>query len=108
MPNTRPDSVFVDGVCPACITHEARKNIDWAERKDNLVKLLESNKRMSGYDCIVPSSGGKDSIAQVLTLLELGANPIVVTASTCHLTDVGRQNIDNLKRFADTIEVSPR
>lgn len=107
MPDTRPDAVFVDGVCPACITHEKRKDIYWAVRKDDLIKLLESNRSDSGYDCIVPSSGGKDSTAQVMYLKELGVNPLVVTASTCHLTEIGRHNIENLKRHADTIEVSP-
>jgi hypothetical protein len=31
----------------------------------------------------------------------------VVTATTCHLTAIGRDNIDNLARYATTIEVSP-
>jgi hypothetical protein len=68
-----------------------------------LVKLLD---RHDGR-CIVPSSGGKDSTYQVLTLLEMGADVTVVTASTCHLTAMGRANIDNLARYARTIEVSP-
>jgi hypothetical protein len=55
----------------------------------------------------VPSSGGKDSHYQVLKLQELGAHVTVVTATTCHLTDIGRRNIDNLARYAKTIEVSP-
>ena len=56
---------------------------------------------------IVPSSGGKDSTYQVLTLMEMGADVTVVTASTCMLTVVGRKNIDNLARYAKTIEVTP-
>jgi hypothetical protein len=56
---------------------------------------------------LVPSSGGKDSTYQVLTLLELGADVTVVTARTCHLTAIGRANIDNLARYARTIEVVP-
>jgi hypothetical protein len=67
---------------------------------------LES-KNGTGYDCIVPSSGGKDSHYQVLRVTELGFRPLVVTASTCMLTAVGRQNIDNLARYATTIEVTP-
>jgi hypothetical protein len=43
----------------------------------------------------------------VLKLLELGADVTVVTARTCHLTIVGRANIDNLARYARTIEVVP-
>lgn len=103
IPDTRPDTHFVDGQCSACRSHNNRPNIDWAERKDELYRLLD---RHDGR-CIVPSSGGKDSTAQVLTMLELGADVTVVTATTCHLTEIGRQNIDNLARFARTIEVSP-
>ena len=106
IPDTRPDTHFIDGVCSACLAYEQRPQIDWAERKEQLLKLLAAHRNPSGYDCIVPSSGGKDSTYQVLTLIELGARPLVVTASTCHLTDTGRKNIDNLARYATTIEVT--
>lgn len=107
MPTTRPDTAFVDGVCSACINYVARANIDWAARKATLEGILEHGRNPSGFDCIVPSSGGKDSHAQVLTLIEMGAKPLVVTASTCYLTPIGRENIDNLARHATTIEVTP-
>lgn len=108
MPDTRPDTPFIDGVCAACIAYDKRKKIDWDERKKELCRILETApKNGGGYDCIVPSSGGKDSHYQVLTLLDLGATPLVVTATTCHLTEIGRANIDNLSRYATTIEVSP-
>lgn len=109
IPNTRPDTHFnEDGVCSACTSYAARQHIDWTTRKASLEHLLEDQPyNGSGYDCIVPSSGGKDSTAQVLKLIELGARPLVVTATTCHLTEIGRANIDNLTRFATTIEVSP-
>lgn len=103
MPNTRPDTAWVDGECSACISYRRRPTIDWEQRKRELVSLLD---RHDGR-CIVPSSGGKDSTAQVLTLLELGADVTAVTARTCHLTPIGRANIDNLARYARTIEVVP-
>jgi hypothetical protein len=103
MPNTRPDTPFVDGECQACINYKRRPTIDWDERKQQLLQLLD---RHEGR-VLVPSSGGKDSTYQVLTLLELGADVTVVTARTCHLTSVGRANIDNLARYARTIEVVP-
>jgi tRNA(Ile)-lysidine synthase TilS/MesJ len=104
MPDTRPDHVFVDGVCPACINHAKKvEEIDWEAREKELVHLLDKHDGR----CIVPSSGGKDSTAQVLKLLDYGADPLIVTASTCHLTEIGRLNIDNLARYATTIEVSP-
>lgn len=102
MPSTRPDLEFVDGVCSGCINYAKRTEVNWAERKRDLVRLLERSPAKNGYDCIVASSGGKDSTYQVLTLIELGAKPLVVTAQTCMLTEVGRRNIDNLSRFADT------
>lgn len=103
MPNTRPDTPFVDGVCQACINYANRPQIDWEARGRALEELLD---RFHG-ECIVPSSGGKDSTYQVMKLLELGAHVTVVTARTCHLTPVGRANIDNLARHARTIEVVP-
>ena len=106
MPDTRPDTRFVDGVCSACIAYEKRQGIDWVTRKKNLEELLDQHHGRE-YDCIVPSSGGKDSHYQVLTLLDMGAKPLVVTASACHLTPIGRRNIDNLARYADTIEITP-
>lgn len=108
MPDSRPDTEFVDGVCSACISYQKRPTIDWGARKADLTRLLEQRYQAGAeFDLIVPSSGGKDSTYQVLTLLELGARPLVVTASTCMLTPVGRKNIDNLKSYATTIEVSP-
>jgi N-acetyl sugar amidotransferase len=103
MPDTRPDTAWVDGECSACVSYRRRPTIDWGARKVELVKLLD---RHDGR-CIVPSSGGKDSTYQVLTLLGLGADVTVVTATTCHLTPMGRRNIDNLARHARTIEVTP-
>lgn len=103
LPSTRPDSAFVNGVCPACLSYEKRPQIDWDARKAELLALLD---RHDGR-CIVPSSGGKDSTYQVLTLLELGADVTIVTARTCHLTPLGRANIDNLARYARTIEIVP-
>ena len=103
MPDTRPDVPFIDGVCAACVTYQSRPTVDWEARKRMLVDLLD---RFHG-ECIVPSSGGKDSTYQVMTLLGMGAHVTVVTATTCHLTEIGRKNIDNLARHARTIEYSP-
>jgi N-acetyl sugar amidotransferase len=53
-------------------------------------------------------SGGKDSHFQVIRVLQLGLNPLCVTATTCDLSDIGRRNIQNLKGLGvDYVEVSP-
>lgn len=107
IPDTRPDTAFVDGVCSACLSYERRIEADWDARRRELEMLLERGRNSSGFDCIVPSSGGKDSTWQVLQLLKLGAKPLVVTATTCHLTEIGRWNIENLARYAATVEFTP-
>jgi N-acetyl sugar amidotransferase len=107
--NKKPDLHFdSEGICSACRNYANRPEIDWDTRKKELVNILSDSKpNGSGYDCIVPSSGGKDSHYQALTLIELGARPLIVTATTDFLTPLGRANIDNLSRYATTIEVTP-
>ncbi|NQU94929.1 MAG: N-acetyl sugar amidotransferase [Candidatus Omnitrophica bacterium] len=110
MPETRPD-LYIDeeGVCNACRSFTERKSIDWNKRKEELVKILDRyrSKNNSNYDCIIPVSGGKDSHFQTLKMLELGMNPLCVTATTCKLSDIGRRNIENLKKLGvDYIEVT--
>lgn len=108
IPSTRPDTAFHDGQCSACVNFGKRHLIDWGMRYESLLKILEGSRMtVDGFNCIVPSSGGKDSTYQVLKLIELGAKPLVVTATTCMLTPIGRKNIDNLARYATTIEVTP-
>src|ERR1044071_150214 len=110
MPETKPD-LFIDaeGVCNACRNFDARMGIDWDERGRELEALLEryESKDGSNYDCLIPVSGGKDSTYQVIRMLELGRNPLCVTASTDKLSAIARRNIENLKHLGvDYVEVS--
>jgi N-acetyl sugar amidotransferase len=110
MPETKPD-LFIDeaGVCSACRYYEKRKEVDWDARKKELLTILDRyrSKNGSNYDCLVGVSGGKDSTYQVLRMLELGMNPLCVTATTDKLSDIGRNNIENLKNLGvDYIEVT--
>lgn len=111
MPDTKPN-LFLDneGICNACRSYENRKTVNWAERKNELTRILEQyrSKNSNNWDCIVPVSGGKDSTVQVLRLLQLGMNPLCITATTCDLTVIGRKNIENIKNMGvDCMEVSP-
>lgn len=112
MPDTRPDTAFLNGVCSACLAYAGRPKIDWQAREEDLRALLARARAVATqfgntYDVIVPSSGGKDSTAQVLMLKERGARVLAVTATTCHLTPIGRANLDNIARHASTVEVTP-
>jgi hypothetical protein len=110
MPETKPD-LFIDedGVCSACRSFEQRREVDWDSRKEELTSILELFRSKDGnnYDCIIPVSGGKDSHSQTIRLLELGMNPLCVTATTDKLSDIGRRNIENIKKLGvDYIEVT--
>lgn len=111
MPDSKPDLSFdEDGVCNACRNYENRSKVNWEERKAELNQLLEKyrSKDSSSWDCIVPVSGGKDSTYQVIRILQLGLNPLCVTSTTCDLSDLGRRNIDNIKKLGvDYVEFSP-
>lgn len=110
MPETKPD-LFMDeaGVCSACRHFEQRREVDWDTRKRELEEILNRYRSQSGsnYDCLIPVSGGKDSTYQVVRMLQLGANPLCVTATTDKLSAIGRRNIENLKRLGvDHVEVT--
>ena len=110
MPSTKPDlHIDADGVCNACISIQKRKVVNWDKRKIDLLVVLDKYRRHgSNWDCIVPVSGGKDSTYQVIRMLQLGLNPLCVTSHTCDLADIGRRNLENLKRLGvDHVEFSP-
>lgn len=111
MPDTKPDLMLDEvGICNACRSFEMRGEINWENRRSELDAILARYRRSEGgnWDCIIPVSGGKDSHYQVLRMLELGMNPLCVTSTTCDLSDIGRRNIENIKRLgADCVEMTP-
>lgn len=111
MPDTKPDLKLDDeGVCNACRSFERRKEVDWDARRRELESVLARyrQKNAGNWDCIVPVSGGKDSTFQVIRMLQLGLNPLCVTATTCDLSEIGRRNIQNIKNLGvDYVEFTP-
>ena len=82
--------------------------MNWKKREEKLIQFLNQYKSKDYYDCIVASSGGKDSTFQVLKMLKYGMRPLIVTVTTDMLTPLGRKNIENIKNFGvDYIEYSP-
>ena len=111
MPFTKPDLILDDaGICNACRNYEKRIDVDWEKRKIEFQNIINKYKNSSqtNWDCIIPVSGGKDSTFQVLKILEFGMNPLCVNATTCDLTENGRQNIENIRKLGvDLIQISP-
>ncbi len=85
IPETQRGITFDDmGICTACRSSEQKIHIDWVEREKQLVKLLDDAKAKAGnnYDCIIPISGGKDSMFQLHVLVKkYGMKPLAVTFS---------------------------
>ena len=53
-----------EGICDACRFAEKKDNeVDWEQREKELWALCDKYRRDDGeYDCVVPGSGGKDSV----------------------------------------------
>lgn len=86
-----------EGVCEACRQSEVKNQIDWAQREEELLQLLDKYRRNDGhYDCIVPGSGGKDSAYQSHVLkYKYGMNPLTITWPPILYTDYGYKNWKN-------------
>ncbi len=83
-----------DGVCDPCRIVAAKEEIDWEEREARLRELLDKYRSRNGsYDCLVPGSGGKDSVyAAHMLKTKYGMHPLTVTWAPHLYTDVGWRN----------------
>ena len=99
LPDTRP-GIFLDeaGVCSGCRGHDDKEGkIDWPARAKAFDAVVaEAKSRSSGYDCIVPVSGGKDSWYQVITCQKHGLKVLGVTWRTPGRTEIGQRNVERM------------
>lgn len=100
MPDTKPGLVLdSEGVCQACRHAERKKNeIDWDGRWKELEKLCDKYRNCNGdyYDCIVPGSGGKDSLFAVYIMKKkLDMNPLLLNIANFTWTKAGIHNFKN-------------
>lgn len=97
--NQRPRITFdEEGVCSACRYAERKRlRINWKEREQRLLELLDRHRSTDGkYDIIVPVSGGKDSAYVAHQLKHVyGMHPLTVTVPPLIYTDIGWQNFKN-------------
>ena len=68
-PETKPNIYFdKDGICSACLNYNQRPKINFNKKEKEFFNFLKKQKKFtkSNYDCVIPVSGGKDSIFQIL------------------------------------------
>ena len=113
--DTRPGTTFDEnGICQACrnVSKTASETIDWHERNRKLQEIVAwaKSRNVSGYDCIIGVSGGKDSTRQALFAREIGLKPLLVcyTYPPEQQTNRGMANVENLVSLGfDMIRVAP-
>ena len=113
MPTTRPKlELNEEGICNACISaREKKENINWTKREQEFKEILDRfrSKDKTKWDCIIPVSGGKDSIYQVHMMKNVyNMNPLCVTFRTDARTILGEKNLHALKEIGvDHIDFTP-
>ncbi len=92
------------GICSGCLIHEEKDYLDWDQRWNELLDLVNDYKckQKVKYDCIVPVSGANDSYF-ILHIVKnkLNLNPLVVTYNKYFNTPIGIKNLANLRMKFD-------
>ena len=83
-----------EGVCDACrFSEQKRSTIDWQDREARLAALCDRFRSSSGYDCLTPGSGGKDSFyASHVLKTRFNMHPLTVTWAPHVHTEWGWRN----------------
>ena len=108
-PSTKPDLHFDEkGICGACnYTDYYENQIDWKAKEKEFLTLCSEikskNINSNYYDCIIAVSGGKDSTYQTYLATKIGGlNPLLVSFEPSWPTEIGKENLDNLKNNFDS------
>ena len=109
---SKKEAIIFDSndVCAACNYTKKKNNIDWEARDKMLQEVCDKFRRSDGqYDCVVPGSGGKDSIyVSHMLKNKYDMHPITVTWSPHVYTEWGRQNFDSwIHGGQDNILITP-
>ena len=79
IPETAETNRFESGSCSVCKQIDQKNEINWDSRKKDLDKLILKYKNKNDYDCIIPFSGGKDSVFALYYLVKTyNIKPLVV------------------------------
>lgn len=84
-----------NGVCDACNNSERKNKVyNWEDRERELTELCDQFRKTDGsYDCLVPGSGGKDSVyAAHILKYKYNMHPLTVTWAPHLYTPWGWKN----------------
>jgi len=96
--STRPRITFDErGWCNACQWMEEKKTLDWSNRENELIELLNKHRSTTGnFDCITTVSGGKDgSYVSYVLKHKYGMNPLAITVRPALSLEIGDKNLFN-------------
>tara|TARA_Y100001970_G_C14238579_1_gene863461 strand:- start:2120 stop:3295 length:1176 start_codon:yes stop_codon:yes gene_type:complete len=100
------------GSCSVCSQLEFKnKNIDWNSREQMFDNLLKNYRGKSDYDCILPFSGGKDSVFALWYVVKVKKlNPLVVRFDHNFLRDTVQKNTEKAikKLNVDFLNIKPK
>jgi N-acetyl sugar amidotransferase len=102
MPETMEGITFDEfNICTPCRSSEEKMHINWEEREQKLQSLLQNSIKDEYYDCMLPMSGGKDSMFQAYILTQkYNITPLAVTHGANWMSLSGRYNLENcLQKF---------
>lgn len=106
MPEGYPGIEFdSNGICSHCIQSNGNTKEEHVDLlgKDKLVELIRSEKKTAEFDCVVPLSGGKDSVYVLYySVKKLGLKPLAVTYDSGYRTQMA---IDNVRNACDALHV---
>lgn len=98
-----------NGVCSGCRVAEQERDIDWPARWLLLEELVDQYRSTTGYDVVIPVSGGKDSYFQThVATKELGLKPLLVTYHGNNYVPEGEANLLRMREVFDCDHVIVR
>lgn len=106
LPDTKPGLVLDhEGVCSACRSVEKKHLIDWKARATKLEILCDQirGSNGSGYECVVPVSGGKDSIYQAYMMSKIYKLKTLGIVMMAH--EQTREGILNLNSMVSNLSI---
>ncbi len=100
-PETHETLMFDNkGVCNICTNIDTKNTIDWDKKAIELDQLIEKYRGKYDYDCLVPFSGGKDSVWTLYYLTKIKKlKPLVVRFDHGFMRPNLEENVKKVQRI---------